>query len=113
MKKDASHLKIASHSKRQKKNIAKRGREIKNKEKSNNSNEHFLIYFSIQKNLCFVRKHIWRYIVYTIIFTLQFFCVAGYLKRNDEATTLIQICIGPVKFLLQSKIFGDRLGILT
>ena len=49
-KKDASHLKIAWHSKRQRKNIEKRERKTKNEKKSNNNN----------KKLYFVRKHIWH-----------------------------------------------------
>ena len=42
--KDAIHLKIAWHSKRQKKNVEKRERETKSQKKSNNNNKYFFTF---------------------------------------------------------------------
>ena len=44
----------------------------------------FLIFY-IEKFILF-RKNIWKNLVYIITFVLQFFCVAGYLKRSSENT---------------------------
>ena len=49
VKKDASHLKIACHSKREKKNIDKREGKMKNEKRSNNNNIFLLLLFYIEK----------------------------------------------------------------
>ena len=38
----------------------------------------FYFYFLFKKSLCFVRKHIWKNLVYIVTFVLQFFYVPGY-----------------------------------
>ena len=73
LKKDESHLKIAFHSKRQKKIIEKRERKRNNEKKSNNNNKYFVVFtFFIQKNLYFVKEHIWENLVYIVTSVLQF-----------------------------------------
>ena len=49
-------------------------------------------YLSYEK-LYFARKHSSKKVVYTITSYLQFFCVAGYLKRSNDTPKLIWICI--------------------
>ena len=68
----------------------------------------FYFYFFIQENLYFVTKHIWKNLVYiiTVFFTWQ---VIG----NVVTSTSMQLSIGFVDAILRSKIFGNRLGILT
>ena len=56
----------------------------------------------------FVRKHIWKNLVYFVTFLLQI----NYWKSSNKAPTSIQICIGLVDTVLGSKILGNRLGIL-
>ena len=53
-------------------NISKK---VKNKKKS-------LLLFK-NENKYFVRKHIWKNLVYIVTFVLQFFRVAGYSKSSD------------------------------
>ena len=36
-------------------------------------NIYFYFYFFIQKDLCFVRKHVWKNLVYVVTFIIQFF----------------------------------------
>ena len=109
LKKDASYLKIAWHSKRQKKNIEKRERKTENEKTSNNNKYFFTLTFYIE-NLYFVRKHIWKNLVYIVTFVLQFPCVADYWKCSNK-TTPIQICIGRVDAVHRHKILGNKLGI--
>ena len=54
----------------------------------------FYFHFFMQKNLYFVRKYIWKNLVYIGTFVLQFFRVAGCWKCSYEMPTLIQMCIG-------------------
>ena len=56
----------------------------------------------------FVRKHIWKNLVYFVTFLLQI----NYWKSSNKTPTSIQICIGLVDTVLGSKILGNRLGIL-
>ena len=73
----------------------------------------FYLYFFIQKNLYFFRKHIWKNIVYIVAFVLQFFRAACYWKCNIKTPTLMQICTGFVDAKLGSRILSNRLGMLT
>ena len=41
----------------------------------------------------FVRKHIWKNLVYVVTFVLQVLHVAGYWKCSNKTSTPIQICI--------------------
>ena len=56
LKKDASHLKITWHSKRQKKNIDKKERKEKNEKNSNNSNIFFLFLLFCIENFILCRN---------------------------------------------------------
>ena len=78
LKKDASHLEIVWHCKRQKKNIEKRERKTKNEKKSNNNNKYFFTYtflcrkiYMLLENIsgktCFILLHL-----YYSFFTWQF-----------------------------------------
>ena len=72
----------------------------------------FYFYFFIQKNLYFVKKCIWKNLVCIVTFVLQFFWVAGCWKFSNKTPAPIQICVGLVDAVLESKILGNRLGIV-
>ena len=72
----------------------------------------FYFYFFIQENLYFVRKHIWKNLVYIVTFALRFF-LTWQVIGNAVTPTPIQIFIGFADAILQSKILDNRLGILT
>ena len=50
------------------KTLKKREINIKNEKKLYNNNIFFYFYFFLQKNLYFVRKHIWKSLVYIVTF---------------------------------------------
>ena len=83
--------------------------------KSQDNNKHFFyFYFFIKKNLNFVRKYIWKSLIYIVKSVLKsFFCVEGSWKYGNKTPTFTKICIGLVDAVLLPKIFGNRLGILT
>ena len=68
LKKDASYLKIAWHSKRQKKNIEKWERKTKNEKKSNSNNNFFFFTFkfSYRKIYVFLEKLFEKLILYNV-----------------------------------------------
>ena len=51
LEKDASHLKISWHSKRQRKNIEKRERKTKNEKNSNNSYKYYFIFTFLYRKI--------------------------------------------------------------
>ena len=67
----------------------------------------------MRKILYFVRKHIWKKLVCIVIFLLQFFRMVGYWNCSNKSSTSIQMCIGLADAVLQPKIVGNRLDILT
>ena len=71
----------------------------------------FYFYFFKQKNLYFVRKHIWKILIYIITFALPFF--TWQVIGNAVTPTNIQIFTGFVDAILRSIILVNRLGILT
>ena len=77
--------KIVSHSKRQGMNIEKRERKAKNERKSNNSNTIFFIFFYtfLYRKICFVRKHIWKNLVYIVTIVLQFYRVGNAIIKQQ------------------------------
>ena len=82
--------------------------------KSQNNNKHFFyFYFFIKKNLYFVRKYIWKSLIYIVNLYYSFFCVEGSCKYGNKTPTFTKICIGLVDAVLLPKIFGNRLDILT
>ena len=107
LKKDASHLKTAWQSKKQKKKIEKRERKTKN-EKKPNKFFFFYFYFFIYKNLYFAGN----YVIVLLCITI-FFGVAGYWNCSNKIPKPIKICIGLVDTLLRPKILVSKLGILT
>ena len=54
---------------------------MKNEKKANNS--FFYFYFFIQENFYFLRKHIWKNLIYIVTFALSLFHVAGYCKCSN------------------------------
>ena len=50
--------------------------------KSNNNNIHLVLNYILLENI------IWKEVVYTIKFYLQFLCVAGYLKHSNDTPNL-------------------------
>ena len=70
----------------------------------------FYFYFFTQKNLYFVRKHIWK--TQFILLHLHYRFFRWQVSENAATPTLTQIFIGFVDVILRSKIFGNRLGIL-
>ena len=62
----------------------------------------FLFFLFVQKNLYFVRKLIWKNLMYTVTFLLQFF----------RTSTPIQICIDLADDVPRPKIRCNRVGIL-
>ena len=72
----------------------------------------FYFYFFIQENLYFVRKHIWKNLVYIAIFALPFFFMWQVIG-NAVTPTPIQIFISFADAILRSKILDNRLGVLT
>ena len=86
LKKYVSHQKIAWHSKRHKKKIWKR------KRKTKNSNQNLFSRFFVYKNICmeiyFVRKHIWKSLVYIVTFVLKSFWMVVYWRFSNKRPTL-------------------------
>ena len=74
-------LKIAWHSTRQKKNIEKE--KEKKMRKSQTTINIFLFLLFCSKNLYFVRKYIWKNLLYFVTFLLQFLCVASCWKFSN------------------------------
>ena len=73
-----SHLKIAWHSKRQKKNIEKREKETNNEKKANNNKKSFFTFTFLYRKIYILLENIFgkTYIinlVYIVIFVLQIF----------------------------------------
>ena len=67
----------------------------------------FYFYYFVQENLHFVRKHIWKNVVYIV--TFFFWQVIG----NEVTPTPIQMFIGFVDAILRPKILHNRLAFLT
>ena len=65
------------------------------------------------EKIMFVRKYIWKNLVYIFTFVLQFFGMAGYWKCSNKTSTTIQICIDLLDTGLRQKILDDRLDILA
>ena len=87
------------------------------KKKSNSNNKHFLLLlFYMEKFIFYQKTYLKKLSLYSYICTwnlYQFFLVAGHGKCSNKTPTPIQICIGFVDDVLQPKILGNRLGILT
>ena len=60
----------------------------------------FTFTFLQRKKLYFVSKYIWKNLVYTVTFVLQFFHMEGYWKWSNETPTLLSIYIGFVDDVL-------------
>ena len=67
----------------------------------------------IIKNIYFLRRHIWKNLVYIVAFLLQFSRVTGHWKFSNKAPAPIWLCIGLVEAVLRPKILGGRLVIPT
>ena len=72
----------------------------------------FSFYFLKSENLYFVRKYIWKNLVYIVAFALPLF-FTWHVLGNAATPTPIQIFIGFADAILRSKILDNRLGILT
>ena len=72
------------------------------------TNKYLFTFTFLYGKIYFVRKHIWKILVFIVTFALQFFCSAGYWKCNSK--TLMPICVGLVDTALRPKILGNRLG---
>ena len=73
LKKDASHLKVDWHNKRQKKNIEKRERKTKSEKKSKNSNKYFFTFtFYIEKFIFCQKIYLKKLSLYCYIY-ISFF----------------------------------------
>ena len=72
----------------QKKNIEKwREKKWRIQGKSNSNNEHLWFYL-LHKNYILLKNMVWKKVVYTITFYLQFLCVTGYSRRNSNTPKL-------------------------
>ena len=76
------------------KTLRKRGKQTEEKQneekdkrrmqgKSNNNNKHLWFYL-LYKKLYFARKYSLKKVVHSITFYLQFLCIAGYWKHNND-----------------------------
>ena len=52
------------------------------------------------EKIYFIRKHIWKILVYIVTFVLQFLRLAGYWKAINKIPTPIYICTGLVDAVL-------------
>ena len=84
---------------------------LKTKQKSQTTVFYFC--FFIQDNLCFVRKHVWKDFILFILLHLHYRFFTWQVIGNALTQTPIQIFIGFVDAMLQSKILSNRLSILT
>ena len=75
------------------------------KSQTTRANIFLLLIFYTEKFCYFVRKQIWKNLVYTVTFALQFFRVAGCCKCSNKTPT--PICIGLDDALLRPKILGN------
>ena len=73
----------------------------------------FLLLLFYIKNIYFVRKHIWKNLVFIAKIVLKFFRVADNWKCSNKIPTVMWICLGLVDASLGPKILCNRLGILT
>ena len=80
-------------------------------EKEKKSNDSFLFYFFMLEKLYFVRKDIWKNLVYIVTFALPFFHVAGYWKCSNTNAHIYNNLF--CRRDTSSKIFNIRLDILT
>ena len=62
---------------------------MRKNQKTTINNFFFYFYFFILKILYFVRRRIWKNLVYVVTFVLQFFRVAGYWKKSNKTSTPI------------------------
>lgn len=92
------------------KQLKKRERERINKKrkekqgKVDNNNKHFFTFTFIWKKFYFVRKYIWKHQLIQLCTYIIVSGGAGYLKHSYEIATAIQIFVGLVNTVLDSRL---------